>query len=73
MTDCTTCEGSGLYLKSTWDNPEIKCEDCNGTGDFVIQECLALVLEVDQLIGKSQPDLAARVTEALENVIKERS
>lgn len=29
---CVTCEGSGLFSKATRDEPEIKCDDCNGRG-----------------------------------------
>lgn len=29
---CVTCEGSGLFARATRDEPEIKCDDCNGRG-----------------------------------------
>ena len=73
MNDCTTCEGSGLYSKKTWEAPAEFCEDCNGTGDADIQECVRLILEVDRVMGKPNPALAEDVIAALEQAIKERS
>jgi len=73
MSDCTTCEGTGLYSKKTWYEPADPCDDCNGTGDWVVAECMRLILEVDRLIGKSNPALAEDAIAALEERIKERS
>jgi len=71
--DCTRCEGTGLFAKKTWNDPADPCDDCNGTGDWVVAECLRLMLEVDHLIRESNPKLARDITEALEERIKERS
>ncbi len=29
---CSTCDGTGLFAKASRDEPEIKCDDCNGSG-----------------------------------------
>ncbi len=71
--DCSTCKGTGLYAKKRWDSPEIQCDDCMGTGNWHIAECLRLILETDRLIGKSNPKLARDVKAALEERIKEKT
>lgn len=30
---CSPCEGTGLFATATWDDPEIPCDYCNGTGE----------------------------------------
>lgn len=32
--ECTDCEGSGLFAKKTWHEPEIRCDGCNGEGGY---------------------------------------
>ena len=71
--DCSTCEGTGLYAKKTWDEPEIRCDNCNGTGDWDVAECMRLILEVDRVLYKSNPDLSDEIIAVLEERIKERT
>jgi len=72
-SDCATCEGTGLFAKKTWDDPEIRCDDCQGTGDGEVEHCLQLIEDVERLISKSNPKLAREVKEALSERIKERT
>ncbi len=30
---CSPCEGTGLFAKATYDDPEIPCDYCQGTGE----------------------------------------
>lgn len=30
---CSPCQGSGLFAKATWEDPEIPCDECQGTGE----------------------------------------
>jgi len=69
MTDCQTCEGTGLFAKKTWNDPEIPCDDCLGTGEWKVAHCLRLIGDTDRLIGESNPGLASEIKDALEEVI----
>ena len=73
MSDCTTCDGSGLESKQTWHEPATNCEDCLGTGDGVVANCIRLIEDVDRLISKSNPKLAREVKDALEEIIEEKT
>lgn len=33
MVECSACEGSGLFAKKTFNDPEIKCDECWGSGE----------------------------------------
>jgi len=72
MTDkCSRCDGTGLFAKKTWNDPAIPCDDCNGTGSWQVAECLRLIRETNRLIGKSNPQLAREIADALEERVKE--
>jgi len=30
---CSPCHGSGLFAKATWEDPQIPCDECQGTGE----------------------------------------
>jgi len=30
---CSPCEGTGLFATATWDDPEVPCDYCQGTGE----------------------------------------
>jgi len=73
MSECTTCNGTGIEAKQTWDQPALGCEDCMGTGDGEIPHCRQLIEDVERLISASNPKLAREVIDALEARIEERT
>ena len=62
MSECSTCEGTGLFAKKTWDSPEIKCDDCNGSGEDMDENS---IYEDIQFARKERIDeLEAQLVEA---------
>ncbi len=73
MSECTSCAGTGIETKATWEQPAESCENCMGTGDGEVAHCRQLIEDVDRLISASNPKLAREVIDALEARIEERT
>lgn len=71
MSECEKCGGTGIETKQTWEAPAEGCEDCLGTGDGRVANCIRLIEDVERLIGHSNPKLAREVKDALEERIEE--
>jgi len=40
---CVTCNGSGIESNKSWYTPEIRCDDCWGSGTVIVPELKSYV------------------------------